>query len=225
MVEPVRKIILASRSPRRLDLLTKIVPVDQIVVIPPHSSEEAGFDGLHDWGRIEERLFEIVRDKQRHVLEKSKTEYQTFALNGHPVAVLSADTVIVVEDSTYGLLVLGQPPRAPAGEEVVRRWFREFYAGKTHTVVTGFVLADWEGKTVERTVKSKVQFHPDVDQWVDWYLKTGEPWGKAGGYALQGLGSVFINEVHGSISNVIGLPLRELIAALRELKIDVLSDH
>lgn len=216
-----QKVVLASRSPRRLDLLSQILPIERILVIPPHSSAEAGFDGLHDWERIEQRLFEIVLDKQRDVLEKVRREQKSYGLNGHPVAVLSADTVIVVQDPGNGLLVLGQPPRAPAGEAVVRRWFKEYFAGQTHTVVTGFILAPWEGTALQKTVRSSVTFRSDVDAWMDWYLATGEPWGKAGGYAIQGLGSLFVEQVQGSLSNVVGLPIREVIEALREFQIDV----
>ena len=62
---------------------------------------------------------------------------------------------------------------------------------------------------------------PDVEPWLEWYLSTGESLGKAGGYALQGAGSLFIEEVRGSLSNVIGLPVRELAELLQECEIDV----
>jgi septum formation protein len=57
---------------------------------------------------------------------------------------------------------------------------------------------------------------PDVEPWLDWYIATGEPQGKAGGYAVQGAGSVFVTKIEGSYSNVVGLPLEETLALLRE---------
>ncbi|HXY34093.1 MAG TPA: Maf family protein, partial [Planctomycetaceae bacterium] len=65
-----------------------------------------------------------------------------------------------------------------------------------------------------RVVTSRVTFVEDVDRWLDWYLSTEEPRGKAGGYALQGAGSIFIAKVEGSLSNVVGLPLAELLEML-----------
>ena len=70
-------------------------------------------------------------------------------------------------------------------------------------------------------MKSEVTFRADSERWIDWYLATGEPKGKAGGYAIQGAGSIFVARVEGSLSNVVGLPLRELWEIFDELGIDV----
>ena len=70
-------------------------------------------------------------------------------------------------------------------------------------------------------MKTEVSFHADVSPWLPWYLSTGESRGKAGGYALQGAGSVFVSKVRGSLSNVIGLPLEELLTVFAELKVNV----
>jgi septum formation protein len=128
--------------------------------------------------------------------------------------VIAADTVVIVERDR-DLHVLGQPPADDSWQDTVRRWFREDFAGKTHLVATALILEQVaSGKRASRVVTSRVTFVADVDRWLDWYLATGEPRGKAGGYALQGAGSVFISKVEGSHSNVVGLPLAELLELL-----------
>jgi septum formation protein len=204
-----RHYVLGSRSPRRLALLRQIVPADAIEVVPPRSSDEAGFDGISDLAGIESRLAEIVRAKCADVFDQLKTR------PADPQRiVIAADTIVVVRDAGQNLLVLGQPPDAPNWPAVVRGWFRAFYAGKTHTVATVFCVAQAGRPSVYRVVRSAVTFHDDVSRWLEWYLGTGEPRGKAGGYAIQGAGSLFVSRVEGSLSNVVGLPLRELLEVL-----------
>lgn len=190
-------IVLGSRSPRRRDLLSQLVPQERIVVRPPSSSDEAGFNGLASWAEIETRLFEIVRVKNEDVRAHSDPA----------AAVLSADTVIVGE-AEGELAVLGQPPADESWREVVRDWFHRYLLGRPHFAVTGVCLSVGE-RNWECVVRTKVVFTLAEPAMVDWYLDTGEPVGKAGGYGLQGAGSVFVEMIDGSPSNVIGLPLRE----------------
>jgi septum formation protein len=103
----------------------------------------------------------------------------------------------------------------------VRQWFRDYYIGKTHAAATGLVVARPNGERLARVVRSEVTFRADGERWVDWYIRTGEPRNKAGGYAIQGAGSVFIERVEGSLSNVVGLPLAELMEVFRELGVDL----
>ena len=134
--------------------------------------------------------------------------------------VVAADTEVIVERAGASLHVLGQPPADDSWAETVRRWFREDYAGKTHVAATALCVERLGEKDasrsqrVSRVVTSRVTFIDDVDRWLDWYLATGEPRGKAGGYALQSAGSIFIAKVEGSLSNVVGLPLAELLEML-----------
>jgi septum formation protein len=201
--------VLGSRSPRRLDLLRQIVPPDAIEVVPPRSSDEAGFDGLTEWPQIEDGLLKIARAKCADVLNQ---------LRPRPAdsrrIVITADTVVVVQGRDGRLVVLGQPPEDPSWREVVRRWFLDYYAGHTHAVATGFCVAKPDEARIERIVRSSVTFHDDVTRWLDWYVSTDEPRGKAGGYAVQGAGGIFVSRIEGSLSNVIGLPLRELLEVL-----------
>lgn len=212
------RVILASRSPRRLELLEHLVPRKRIEVIPPQDSTEAGFEALHDWPAISSRLQEIARtkcDDVRRQLERSGRD--DFGV------VIAADTIIVVNGPDGQLRVLGQPPEEEGlWQETVRGWFHDYYVGRTHAAVTGMCIASRE-RVAERVVRTQVTFHADSHKWLDWYLSTGEPRGKAGGYAIQGAASLFVSQVTGSISNVIGLPLHELLEVFEELEIDVLA--
>ena len=215
-------VVLASKSPRRLELLSEVVPLDWIRVIPPKSAAEAGFEGLETLPAIEKRLLEIVRDKREDVQKQIREEEDHAALRCNIGIMVAADTVVVVPHDETGFLVLGQPPTGHGAERVLKRWFQDYYVGQTHTVLTGFSLTTPEGESIERVVKSSVTFGDFDDAWIDWYVKTGEPMGKAGGYAIQGLGNVLVQKIEGSFTNVIGLPLRELIEVVRERGINVL---
>src|SRR5205085_12507054 len=123
----------------------------------------------------------------------------------------------VVGDADGKPLVLGQPPADDSWSAVVAHWFREYYAGKTHQALTALCVQTTRGQAAERIVRTAVTFVADVERRLPWYLATGEPRGKAGGYALQGAGSAFISRVEGSLSNVIGLPLEALLDAFDNL--------
>jgi len=147
-------------------------------------------------------------------LQNSQTEFDV---------VITADTVIVAVDSDQDdkLIVLGQPPENDNWQETVRRWFQNYYFGKTHFAVTAACVADSAGQIVERLVKSEVTFRADGQRWLDWYLQTDEPQGKAGGYAIQQAGSIFVEKVEGSLSNIVGLPVEELIEVLDQLNFEL----
>jgi septum formation protein len=133
--------------------------------------------------------------------------------------IIAADTTVIVEDHDARPLVLGQPPEHDGWREFVRRWFIDYYAGKTHLAATAVHVTTPDGRSAERLVETQVTFRPDVEPWLNWYLLTGEPKGKAGGYALQGAGSVFITKVEGSLSNVVGLPLEALMELFSEVSL------
>ena len=210
--------VLGSRSPRRLELLQAIVPAESILVLPPRSTEESGFEGLHDFSAIQMRMREITRSKCEDVLNQV-VELETDNDDATIPIVITADTTIIVTERDGRLTVLVQPPHDQNWQEVVKFWFREYYVGKTHRAVTALCVATPTGRPIERVVTSEVTFHSDVDRRLDWYLETGEPLGKAGGYAIQGAGSIFVSRVEGSLSNVIGLPLEELMEIFEELEI------
>jgi septum formation protein len=212
-----RRYILASRSPRRLELLRQIVHPDLIEVRPPAISTEQGFDDCGDLDSIRRRLLAIARDKAEQVRAALNAEESGW----HEVPrtlLISADTTIVVPDRE-GPVILGQPPAHDEWREIVADWFRHHYAGRTHSALTAVYVTTPDGRSAEQVVETLVTFRADVERWLNWYLLTGEPPGKAGGYALQGAGSVFIESVQGSLSNVVGLPLEALLELFAEVRL------
>lgn len=217
-VQPVNpadlRIILASRSPRRFELLSLIVPRERIRVLPPSSADEAGFEGLTTRTVIERRLRSVAAAKCDDVLRQLGDEA------GWSLTI-AADTVIVAGEHDGELVVLGQPPESE-WRETTRRWFFDYYAGRSHVALTGLCVATPTGRR-EFVVETRVTFRADAAKYLDWYLDTEESRGKAGGYAIQGAGSVFVDRLDGSLTNVVGLPLRELLTVLRELGTETLN--
>lgn len=207
---PADHVILGSRSPRRLELLQLLVPREQIRVLPPRSAAEAGFDGLTELPQIELRLHDIVSAKRHDVRAQLSDRDEDHGL------ILVADTIVLVREPDGTPAVLGQPPDV-GGEEVVRDWFRRYYSGQAHQVWTGVSLGPPAGPETWSCVTSTVMFRHTTEEEIDWYLSTGESQGKAGGYALQGLASVFVENVQGSLTNVVGLPLEVLVSWLEPL--------
>ncbi|MBM4321440.1 MAG: Maf-like protein, partial [Deltaproteobacteria bacterium] len=120
--------------------------------------------------------------------------------------VLAADTLVVVEEQ-----VLGKPvDREEAGQMLAA------LAGKEHEVVTGFLLlGPVAGLAREGCVTTRVRFDRLSAEAIAAYLDSGEPFGKAGAYAIQGIGAALVREIRGSYTNVVGLPLCEVLEALR----------
>ena len=211
------RIILGSRSPRRRELLSLLVPPKQIEIRRPRDAEELGFEEVTTWLAIAQRLQQIARTKNDDVCQQL-SEADIRPAGDAPALVLTADTTIVATDAMARLHVLGQPPKDDSWPDVVRRWFRELYAGRSHIAATAVCLTESSsGRRLERIVQSHVLVREDVEPLLDWYLATGEPLGKAGGYALQGRASVFVTRVEGSLTNVVGLPLEALVEMLPQL--------
>lgn len=203
-----RRYVLASRSPRRRELLGLLVSPSAIEILPPRSHHEAGFGGLSDLDTIRGRLQEIAAGKAEDVIGQLGTRSEG-------CVVIAADTTIIATHPETGLpQVLEQPPESGDWPDVVREWFRQYYAGRWHTAATALDVRMGTTAPLTRVVETRVEFRPDVEDWLDWYLRTGESRGKAGGYAIQGAGSMFVSRVEGSLSNVIGLPLEALAECL-----------
>jgi septum formation protein len=98
-------------------------------------------------------------------------------------------------------------------------------SGKEHWVLTGFSVHHLEkGKGDQKAVRTAVTVKPLKPAEIEWYVRTGEPFDKAGGYAIQGIGSFMIKSIRGSYTNVVGLPLCELIEMLNRLGAITISD-
>lgn len=174
--------ILASASPRRLELLRQIG-------LLPDAVEAAELDEQPTPGETPRRL------ALRLALAKA-----TVVAALHPDAhVLAADTVVAV-----GRRVL---PKAET--EAEGRACLALLSGRNHNVLTGVAAIAPDGRVASRLVETRVQFKRLSDREIDDYLATGEGIGKAGGYAVQGRAGAFVIALHGSYSSVVGLPLYE----------------
>ncbi len=183
-------LILASASPRRQELLRSAGI--SFEVIPSDADEE-----IEEGETPDEHVIRLARLKAVKVGEKHRTRW-----------VLGADTVVVVDGR-----ILGKPrDRREAAGMLERMSARE------HRVVTGYCFLHFSsGKSRQGIVVSRVRFKKLSADEVRWYLDTGEPFGKAGAYAIQGKAAFMVREIRGSYTNVVGLPLCEVVEALREL--------
>ncbi len=184
------RIILASASPRRAELL-------EIMGLP--------FEVMP--GNIDE-TFRRGENPREHVLRLSETK-ALLAARRHPDAwVLGADTIVVVAGE-----VLGKPGSPAEATQMLKK-----LSGREHEVFTGFsIVRQDRGVGICEVVGSSVLFRTIADEEMIWYTGTEEPYDKAGAYAVQGMGGCFIREIHGSFSNVVGLPLCEVVDALRRV--------
>jgi septum formation protein len=213
-------IILASRSPRRRELLSQLVDPSRIHVLPPASSDEPGFEDCRNFNDVDRRIREIARTKRIAVRESLRAASDPLDPNlGATAAILAADTTIVAESAAGRMEVLGQPPPEDASRPTVRRWFEEFYFARPHVALTAVSIERSDGQVAECVAITTISFSRARADWLDWYLATDEPDGKAGGYAVQGLASVFIDRIEGSLTNVIGLPLAETRQLLLDLRL------
>ena len=181
--------ILASASPRRRELLGELIRDFEVI---PSEVDEKLLDG-------ESPEVHVLRLSREKALEVSR---------GNPGRwVLGADTVVIIDGE-----ILGKPETPGEAERMLG-----MLSGRTHRVITGFAIVKGdEGVIVNDAVESSVIFKDISRDEMDWYIRTSEPYDKAGGYAVQGKASFFIKEIRGSHTNVIGLPLCEVITAMEK---------
>lgn len=184
------ELILASSSPRRQELLSLLGLSLRII---PSEVDEI----LRKGESPEEYVRRLAITKARQVAEKFPE-----------VWVLAADTIVVIDGE-----VLGKPKDIEEAESMLKK-----LSGQEHRVITGYCLLQIQGERKrERVVSSLVKFKRLSPEEIRWYIKTGEPFDKAGGYAVQGKAAFMIKEIKGSYTNVVGLPLCEVIEDLQEL--------
>ena len=207
------RIVLGSRSPRRRDLLSAAVGTERLVCLPPSSATEAGFHKLQYDTQIRDRLLQIARAKHEDVA--AQLPHQPWFDPNFPPVIVVADTTVVAGPQDGHREVLEQPGPTLLGTDV-RDWFLRLLSGKTHIVTTA-VLVSRGTHMLSRIVTAEVEFETLSEQQIDWYLATGEPQGKAGGYAVQGLAATFVKRVSGSLTCVIGLPLLETLQLIHSV--------
>ena len=174
-------VVLASRSPRRVELLKQLVA--DFTVVPadidetPHAHEGP------------------VSYVKRLALEKARAVY---TVSGAHAIVIGADTTVDLAGTIFG---------QPVDDDDARQMLRSL-SGTTHQVHTGVAVVSAAGEEVE-VVSSSVTFLDLQPKMLEWYIGTGESAGKAGSYAIQGHGSALVASSSGSMTNIIGLPLEE----------------
>jgi septum formation protein len=188
------KIYLASASPRRAELLRQVDIEFEVIVADIDESLNRG-----------EGATEFVK---RMAMEKGQKAKTLLAKSGRVMRpVLSADTVVVLEQHILG---------KPVDREDAARMLRQL-SGHTHEVFTAISL--WDGDQVQNRLScSRVRFAALSDEQIAWYCDTTEPLDKAGAYAIQGKAALFIENLQGSYSGVMGLPLFETGQLLASLK-------
>jgi len=191
------RLILASKSPRRYELLRQV-----------------GLDFEVVPSRIEEDFVKEESPK-KHVLRLAEAKALDVGSHYPDRWVIAADTVVYADHS-----ILGKPRDRQEAMEMLRR-----LSGKEHWVLTGFSVHHLEkGKGDCEAVQTAVKVKRLTPVEIGWYIQTGEPLDKAGGYAIQGIGSFMIESIRGSYTNVVGLPLCELIQMLSRLGALTISD-
>jgi septum formation protein len=188
------RLVLASSSPRRAALL-----------------REAGF--TFDVAPVEvDEALHAGEAAEAYVERLARAKAAAAAPHAPDAVILGADTTVVVDGQ-----VLGKPLDSADAGRMLR-----LLSGRTHEVLTGIcVRAD--RRSLIHVEPSRVRMATLNDAEIDWYVATGEPFDKAGGYAAQGLASRFIESIEGSYSNVVGLPVASVYHLLNQLGCDILN--
>jgi septum formation protein len=187
LIMPRPRLVLASASPRRLDLLAQIgLRPDDIV---PAEIDETS----------------LAKETPRRLATRLAILKAERVAAGRPDAyVLAADTVVAV-----GRRILPKVETAEEGRHCLM-----LLSGRSHRVMTAVTVRDPAGRSASRLVESRLAFKRLTQDELDGYLASGEGMGKAGGYAIQGRAGAFVMSLQGSYSAVVGLPLYETMALL-----------
>ena len=183
-------LILASASPRRKELLEQVkIP---FIAIPSHIDENG------EKGDFSDICTRLAEKKALSLFTPEKTNW-----------ILGADTIVVKDGG-----VMGKPLNAEEAFIMLNK-----LSDGDHEVITGFSIVDPSGcLAISSYVATFVKFKNLTDEEINFYIKTGEPFGKAGAYAIQGIGAFMIKSISGSYSNVVGLPLFAVIDSLKKFK-------
>jgi len=191
----MRKIILASTSPRRKRLL-KQLGLD-FTIVPSH-------------------VIEIMNPRfqpQRQAEELSLQKAQAVADKFDDAIIIGSDTLIAFGDEVIG---------KPKDEKQAKMLLKKF-SGHTHKIITGLTIIDTaQKKTITKSVETTVTFRTLYPNEIASYIQKAKPFDKAGAYALQDLGAVFIEKIEGDYFSAVGLPLFLLAKELKKLGVDVL---
>ena len=182
------RVILASQSPRRRELLNLVGIAHEV---RPADIDETYFAGERPWDHAER----LAREKAA-VIARQEPD----------AVVIGSDTIVVVDGD-----VLGKPSDAAEARHMLRR-----LAARSHVVMTA-VAVTWRGETRSGVEQVGVDFHPLSDAEIDAYVATREPMDKAGAYGIQGYGAAIVARVDGDYFAVMGLPVQRVVRMLRDL--------
>lgn len=198
-----KRIILASQSPRRHELI-KSLNIDFKVILPTFE-EKLESDEYSD-----KIILSLSLSKALSVLENNNQGTDFFLLKNS--LIISADTVVVFNNKIFG-----KPKDKKHAKEMLKQ-----LSGNTHFVVTAISVIDTNTKkSISRLTKTHVTFQNLSDELIDKYINDKQPLDKAGAYGIQEMGEEFIKKVDGELDNVIGLPTKTLIEILKEFEFTI----
>lgn len=183
------KIILASKSPRRKEILETMGVQFEIDVADVDESVDACLSPV-------EAVCEISKRKAQKIAER----------HGEDEIVISADTVVVIDGK-----IIGKPKDEKDAFNIIKS-----LSARTHEVYTGFTVYG-NGKAKTDFEVTKVHFKELCDDDIRRYIATGEPMDKAGAYGIQQKGNLFVDYIHGDYYNVVGFPISKICVTIREL--------
>ena len=189
MIDFDKKVILASASPRRQELIKLIF--DNVEILPADCDETLP-EGIGAREAVE-YLSKIKNEASAQLTENSNL-------------IISADTVVSVDEE-----ILGKPVDKADAKRMLH-----LLSGKTHKVITGCAIFK-NGRSVSFSETTEVTFYPLTDKEIDDYVDTNEPMDKAGAYGIQGYGSLLIKGINGDYFNVVGLPVAKLNKVLKRV--------
>ena len=189
MKKPVKnsRLILASKSPRRRYLLEQARLEFSVI---PSNFEENSIPPSSP----ESYVKRLAEAKAKDISQRYPDSW-----------VIGADTIVLIDNT-----MLGKPASRPEARKMLRS-----LSGKTHQVLTGYcICCEATGRFFSEAIKTDVCFKELTGSQIDWYISSGEPFDKAGAYAIQGIGTFLVKCIHGSYTNVVGLPVCEVLEFL-----------
>lgn len=180
-------LILASKSPRRCYLL-----------------EQAGIEFSVIPSSFDENSIKLS-SPDIYVRQLAESKAGDISEQYPDSWVIGADTIVLIDGT-----ILGKP-----GSSTEARTMLKSLSGKTHQVLTGYCICCHRiGRLFSETVKTEVRFKKLTEKEIDWYINSGEPFDKAGAYGIQGIGMFLVRRINGSYTNVVGLPVCEIVEYL-----------
>ncbi len=202
-------IYLASQSPRRAELLAQLGIAHRLLLADAHEDAE-GLEAVHGTEAPAHYVQRVTQLKLAAAVHRAQAR-RLWTPQDAP-AILCADTTVAL-----GRVMYGKPDGAKAASQMLGA-----LSGKTHRVLTAVAVAWWVGSQVKTALalsESRVTFAKLSKAQIAAYIATGEPFGKAGGYGVQGKAAAFIAHLSGSYSGVMGLPLHETAQLLKQARV------